>query len=105
MERCIHLFSGAGNRPQLWTAVRNLVEILHSIGADMDALVLHAAAEADSEHAPEVFGDIGERYREIVSTIIDSLSSDDVKAATQQGRSLEYSDAVDFAIDAIARAT
>jgi predicted ATPase/class 3 adenylate cyclase len=105
MERCIHLFSGAGNRPQLWTAVRNLVEILHSVGADDDALVLHAAAEADSEHAPEVFGEIGDRYTEMVSNIVESLGTEGVTTAMNQGRSMRYSDAVEFALDAIGRTT
>jgi hypothetical protein len=103
LERCIHLFSGAGNRPQLWTAVRNLAEILHGVGADRDALVLHAAAEADSEHAPEIFGPIGDRYREMVDHIAASLGTRDAAEATQQGQSLEYSDAVEFALDAISR--
>lgn len=103
MERCIRLFSGAGNRPQLWTAVRNLVEILHRVGADTDALVLHAAAEADSEHAPEVFGEIGNRYRGMVDNIAEGLGTADAEEATLQGQSLEYSDAVEFALDAISR--
>jgi tetratricopeptide (TPR) repeat protein len=103
MERCIHLFSGAGNRPQLWTALRNLVEILHSIGANSDALVLHAATEADSEHAPEVFGEIGERYREMVRDVAESLGEENAAAATEEGQSLEYNDAVEFALDAIGR--
>jgi predicted ATPase/class 3 adenylate cyclase len=101
MERGIRLFSGAGNRPQLWTAVRNLVEILHSIGAEHEALVLHAAAEADSQHAPELFGEIGERYRGIVTDVTESLGTDAADAATRQGRSLEYNDAVEFTLDAI----
>jgi hypothetical protein len=105
LERCIHLFSGAGNRPQLWTAVRNLAEILHSVGADRDALVLHAAAEADSEHAPEIFGPIGDRYRELVDEIAESLGVDIAGDASREGRSLEYKDAVEFALNAIARAS
>ncbi|MCL1601091.1 MAG: adenylate/guanylate cyclase domain-containing protein [Actinomycetia bacterium] len=103
MERCIRLFSGAGNRPQLWTAVRNLVEILHNIGANRDAMVLHAAAEADSEHAPEVFGEIGDRYREMMSDVARSLGEVNAAAATREGRSLEYNDAVEFALGAIGR--
>jgi len=105
LERCIHLFSRAGNRPQLWTAVRNLVEVLHSVGADRDALVLHAAAEADSEHAPEVFGPIGDRYREMVDDISLTLGEDIAVGATREGGSMEYKDAVDFALNAIARAS
>jgi predicted ATPase/class 3 adenylate cyclase len=105
LERCIHLFSRAGNRLQLWTAVRNLVEILHSVGADRDALVLHAAAEADSEHAPGVFGPIGDRYRELVDEIAESLGVDIAGDASREGRSLEYKDAVEFALNAIARAS
>jgi len=105
LERCIHLFSRAGNRPQLWTAVRNLVEILHSVGADRNALVLHAAAEADSEHAPGVFGPIGDRYREMVDEIAESLGVDIAGDASREGRSLEYKDAVEFALNAIARAS
>ena len=103
LERCIHLFSGAGNRPQFWTAVRNLVEVLHRVGADRDALVMHAAAEADSEHAPEVFGPIGDRYRGMVDDIAESLGTRDAAEATRQGQSLEYSDAVVFALDTISR--
>ena len=49
MDRSIHLFRALGNRPQMWTAVRNLVEILHEIGNSREAYVLHAAVEADSD--------------------------------------------------------
>jgi predicted ATPase/class 3 adenylate cyclase len=103
MERCINLFAAAGNRPQFWTAVRNLVEILHSMGANDEALVLHAAAEADSKHAPEVFGDIGDRYREMVSKIRESLGPEGAAASMSRGSSMTYSDAVEFALDAIRR--
>ncbi|MEN8040959.1 MAG: adenylate/guanylate cyclase domain-containing protein [Actinomycetota bacterium] len=102
MDRCIHLFRGAGNRPQLWTAVRNLVEILHKAGASNDALVLHAAAEADADHAPEVFGPIGDQYRAMVAEIIESLGGQDADRAKNRGQRLAYNDAVEFALNAIA---
>ncbi len=103
MDRCIHLFWGAGNRPQLWTAVRNLVEILHNVGADREALILHTAADADSQHAPKVFGPIGDRYRDIVEEVTESLGQDAAADAIEQGQSLGYNDAVEFALDVIAR--
>jgi predicted ATPase/class 3 adenylate cyclase len=104
MDRGIHLFRDLGNRPQMWTAMRNLVEILHEMGNSRDAFVLHAAVEADSTHATELFGEFGDRYLAIVEDIGASLGND-AASAQSKGTRLEYNDAVEFALAAIAQAT
>lgn len=108
MYRAIRwLWYGAGNRPQLWTAIRNLVEILHTIGNDEAALTLHAAVEADAAQAPRLFGPFGDQYLAIVGTIEDGLDDDARSRATARGASLGYAGAVEFAlatIDAIVAA-
>ncbi|MCL1593231.1 MAG: adenylate/guanylate cyclase domain-containing protein, partial [Actinomycetia bacterium] len=76
MQRCIRLWRTAGNRPQMWTAMRNLVEILHTIGMNEDAYILHNATEADAEHAAELFGPFGDAYRAIVAAISEDLGSE-----------------------------
>ena len=105
MERSIHLFWGLGNRPQLWTAVRNLVEILHSSGMDVEALTLDAAAEADAGHAPEMVGPVGDRYRKMMTEIAHSLGSESATSAAEKGHRLEYNESVEFALDSISRTT
>lgn len=104
MERCLPLWRAAGNRPQMWTAVRNLVEILYKMRMNADALTLHAAVEADAEHASELFGPYGDRYRAIVERVTDELGPDAAAKAMADGRSLGYSEAAGFALEAIGRA-
>ena len=104
MYRCIRLWRAAGNRPQMWTAVRNLVEMLHSIGSDADALVLNAAVEADADRAPDLFGPFGDQYRAILRDIEAALDAADAADAKRRGALLDYPAAASFALDAIARA-
>ncbi len=104
MYRCIRLWRTAGNRPQMWTAVRNLVEMLHSIGSDADALVLNAAVEADADRAPDLFGPFGDQYRAILVATEAALDPADADAAKRRGSSLDYPAAATFALDAMARA-
>ncbi|GMQ98141.1 MAG: hypothetical protein BMS9Abin17_0647 [Acidimicrobiia bacterium] len=104
MDRCIRLWRGAGNRPQMWTAIRNLVEILNRIGMDSDAYVLHSAVLADVEHAPELFGPIGEKYLAMVSTIEHNLGPDATATTSDRGLALDYGSAANFAIASIDRA-
>jgi hypothetical protein len=74
------------------------------MGHSRQALVLHAAVEADSTHAPELFGDFGDRYLAMVDAIGASLG-DTADEALSEGTGLTYNDAVEFALDALARAT
>jgi hypothetical protein len=104
MYRCIRLWRAAGNRPQMWTAVRNLVEMLHSIGSDADALVLNAAVEADADRAPDLFGPFGDQYRAILVATEAALDPAEADAAKRRGSSLDYPAAASFALDAMARA-
>ena len=104
MERCLPLWRAAGNRPQMWTAVRNLVEMLHAMNMNVDALTLHAAVEADAEHASELFGPYGDRYRSIIGRITADLGPDEAAVASGTGRALGYSEAAGFALEAIDRA-
>ncbi|MFV1998885.1 MAG: hypothetical protein ACC654_00820, partial [Acidimicrobiia bacterium] len=101
MDHCIRLWRGAGNRPQMWTAIRNLVEILHRIGMDSEAFVLHSAVLADVDHAPELFGPIGDKYLAMVSTIEQNLGHDATAAASDQGLALDYGAAASFALASI----
>jgi predicted ATPase/class 3 adenylate cyclase len=105
MYRCIRLWRAAGNRPQMWTAVRNLVEMLHSVGSDADALVLNAAVEADADKAPDLFGPFGDQYRAILVDTEAALTPGDAAAAKRRGASLDYPAAASFALEAMARAS
>jgi len=104
MGRCLPMWRAAGNRPQMWTAVRNLVEIFDKLDMNADALTLHAAVEADAEHASELFGPYGDRYRAIVRDVTSKLGPDESARVTASGASLGYSEAADFALEAIGRA-
>jgi predicted ATPase/class 3 adenylate cyclase len=101
MQRCVRLWRTAGNRPQMWTAVRNLVEILHTIGRDSEALTLHHAVEADAEHAPALFGPFGDHYRSIVSEVQASLEPDMVSQAKRHGSTMNYATTASYAIGVI----
>ncbi len=104
MERCLPLWRAAGNRPPMWTAVRHLVGILYKMRMNADALTLHAAVEADAEHASELFGPYGDRYSAIVERVTHELGPDAAAKAMVDGRSLGYSEAAAFALEAIGRA-
>jgi predicted ATPase len=106
MYRAIRwLWYGAGNRPQLWTAIRNLVEILHTVGHDEEALSLHAAVEAGADEAPKLFGPFGDHYLSIVSAIESDLDEAARARATGRGAALGYAGAVDYALSTIDRIT
>ncbi len=104
MYRAIRwLWYGAGNRPQLWTAIRNLVEILHTLVHDEEALTLHAAVEADAAQAPRLFGPFGDQYLAIVGAIEEGLDPDTRHRATDRGANLGYAGAVELALEVIDR--
>jgi len=104
MYRAIRLWRSRGNRPQMWTAVRNLVEMLHEVNLDIDALTLSAAVEADADRAPELFGPFGDHYRSILAAVEASLEPADVTAARRTGSAMDYPAAAAFALDSISRA-
>jgi hypothetical protein len=104
MDQCIRVLSQSGNRPNLWTAARNLVEILGGLGLDEDALILDSAIDASTEGAPELFGPHGERYRSLVKLVEARLDNDTVRASRDAGARFQYRDAVGFALGSIERA-
>jgi predicted ATPase/class 3 adenylate cyclase len=102
IERGLGLWSETGNRIHLWTAIRNLVELLHGLGLDEDACVLDAAA-AHAPQAPGLFGPHGDRYRTVVGDIEDSLGPA-AERLQVQGAEMSYHDVISFASDAVRRA-
>ncbi|MDX1690942.1 MAG: NB-ARC domain-containing protein [Acidimicrobiia bacterium] len=103
MERCVTFWRGAGYRSQMWTTIRNLIELLHRLGRDEDALTLHAAVEAHRDEAPELFGPYGEQHRRIVVEIEDVLGAD-AAAVRSRGARLGYEAAAELAMQVIERA-
>jgi predicted ATPase/class 3 adenylate cyclase len=99
MLRCIRLWHGAGNRPQFWTAIRNLVEILHQIGLDAEAYTLHAASEAAAGQAPELFGPFGDHYLDVVKRTVEHLDAGEATLALRDGAALDYHATAAYAID------
>ena len=104
MDRAIRLWYGIGNRPQFWTAIRNLVEILHRIGRDDEAMVFHAAVEADAAHAPNLFGPYGDLYRDVVASVTDTLAGD-AAALAAEGGALDYAATANRAVSLISGLT
>jgi hypothetical protein len=101
MERCVGFWWDAGNHPQLWTALRNLVELLHRLGRDDDAVTLHAAVESHAREAPELFGPHGDHYRGLVASLESGLAADALAGARARGNAMRYDDAVRFALSVI----
>jgi len=97
MQRCVKLWHGVGNRPQFWTAIRNLVEILHRLGFDREALTLHLATESAADQAPQLFGPYGDMYRDITREINDALDETDRMAAAHRARHMDYQGTATFA--------
>jgi hypothetical protein len=101
MQRCIPLWHGTGNRPQFWTAIRNLVEILHQLGEDDEACTLHAACEAAAGQAPEIFGPLGQHYLDVIDAVTAGLDDDVIADAARKGSALGYHDTAHHAIDVV----
>jgi hypothetical protein len=89
----------------MWTAVRNLVEVLHALGDNVAAITLHHAVEADADHAPALFGPFGDHYRDIVAATEATLEPEEIESAARHGASFDYPTAAQFALDAVDRAT
>ncbi len=96
--RSVKLWHGAGNRPQFWTAIRNLIEILHRIGHDREALTLHLASEAAADQAPKLFGPYGDLYRRIAAETADAVGDADRAAAAHRSRRMDYHDTATYAL-------
>jgi predicted ATPase/class 3 adenylate cyclase len=96
--RAIKLWHGLGNRPQFWTSMRNLVEILHRIGHDAEAYRVHLATEAAAGQAPELFGPYGELYRGRVREIVATLGEED-RAALEGEPRLDYANVARYALE------
>ena len=103
MERCLAYWRSTGNRPQMWTAVRNLIELLHRLGRDSDAMTLHGAVSANAHEASKLFGPYGEQHLRIVGQIEESLGGR-AEAAARRGKALSYEAAASFAMQAISEA-
>ncbi|MDA2980041.1 MAG: NB-ARC domain-containing protein [Actinomycetota bacterium] len=101
MHRCIRLWRAAGNRPQMWTAVRNLAEILHGLGMDVEALTLNAAVESDSDRAPELIGPYGDHYKKILTDAEAGLTDAEVGEASVSGGGMTYAQAAELALQSI----
>jgi predicted ATPase/class 3 adenylate cyclase len=99
--RCVKLWHGTGNRPQFWTAIRNLVEILHLVGFDREALTLHLATEAASDQAPKLFGPYGDLYLSIATAIGDAVGDADRAAAAHRARRMDYHDTAMYALEVL----
>ncbi|HSJ71617.1 MAG TPA: adenylate/guanylate cyclase domain-containing protein [Acidimicrobiia bacterium] len=99
MYRCVRVYQGTGNRPQFWTAIRNLVEILHRLGHDRDAFTLHLATEAAADQAPELFGPYGDLYRETVAEVREALPEAERSAAAHRARRLGYHETTAYAFE------
>ncbi len=99
--RCVKLWHGTGNRPQFWTAIRNLVEILHLVGFDREALTLHLATEAASDQAPKLFGPYGDLYLSIATAIGDAVGEADRAAAAHRARRMDYHDTAMYALEVV----
>jgi len=97
MYRCVKLWHGAGNRPQFWTAIRNLVEILHRLGYDWEALTLHLVTESAADQAPQLFGPYGDMYRDIVDDVNNTLGETDRMSAAHRAHTMGYQDTAIFA--------
>jgi predicted ATPase/DNA-binding SARP family transcriptional activator len=87
----------SGNRPQQWTALRNLVELLVRLGADEPAVVIAAAGEVQETAVP-TFGTESDRLSDAVRTARQRLGTDRFEAARSRGRRLSAREVVELAL-------
>jgi tetratricopeptide (TPR) repeat protein len=91
----------AGTRTQLWTTLRNLVELFCRIGSDEEAVILLSAA-ASSETAPPSFGTEAEGLEGLRATLAGRMDGFD--AVWERGRTMSDDDTVRYALAEIDRA-
>ncbi|MGI8793291.1 MAG: AfsR/SARP family transcriptional regulator [Acidimicrobiales bacterium] len=94
----LDLWRLAGNWTQQWTTIRNLIELLAEIGADVDAAMLIAATE-EAESAPALHGVHGQRFTEVCANVRTRLGEEAWKASVDRGRRLEKQAVLDLAND------
>jgi predicted ATPase/class 3 adenylate cyclase len=102
MREAICFFDDAGNRPQLWTTIRNFVELLCRIGLDVEAAVLYGAQE-HAEGASSLFGEGEQRLVDAREELEKRLGPDAFGEACARGASMRVEPTVAFAIDTVDR--
>lgn len=99
----IEHLEGLGNRTQLWTTVRSLIQVLAKLGDHEAAAVLHGALEA-SATAVAPFGPDHDRLQEAAKIMAEHDRNEDVEAWKERGRGMGDQEAIAYAIAAIDRA-
>jgi predicted ATPase/class 3 adenylate cyclase len=102
MREAICFFDDAGNRPQLWTTIRNFVELLCRLEVDVEAAVLYGAQE-HAEGASSLFGEGAQRLDNARNELEQRLGPDGFAGACARGAGMSEEATVTFAIDTIDR--
>jgi len=93
----------AGAWTPQWVTVRTLVDLLARLGAWPDAATLYGAAASASSGAPP-YGADADRLRQTAALLRGHLTDTEFRRCTDRGGQLDGAQAIDLALEAIARA-
>jgi predicted ATPase/DNA-binding SARP family transcriptional activator len=93
----------AGAWTPQWITVRTLIDLLARLGACQDAATLYGAAASASSGAPP-YGADADRLRQTAALLRDQLTDAEFRCCTDRGGQLDGAQAIDLALEAIARA-
>jgi predicted ATPase/DNA-binding SARP family transcriptional activator len=94
----------AGAWAPQWVTIRTLIDLLTRVGASRDAATLYGAA-ASATTGGRAYGADADRLDEIAARLQDTLTAAEFRARAEEGERLDGLQVIDFALDAIARAT
>lgn len=102
-KELIEHLESLGNRTQLWTMVRSLIQVLVEVGEHEAAAVLHGALET-SATAVAPFGPDHERLQRTAAAVAEHAGADALEAWKQRGHVMGDQEAMAYALTAIDRA-
>ncbi|MGH9026755.1 MAG: ATP-binding protein, partial [Acidimicrobiia bacterium] len=92
-----------GNWTQQWITLRNLIGLLHRVGADEPAAVIYGATTS-STAAPPTIGPEAERLEAVIASLTSGLGPEQFDRAVNEGSALSDDEVVALAVSTIERA-
>ena len=103
-HRVISQWRQAGTWTPLWVTLRTLIDLLTRIGACHDAAILYGAVVSATTGAPP-YGADADLLRQTATLLRGHLTDTEFRSCTGEGEQLGGARVIDFALDAITRAT
>ena len=104
-ESAVRRWHTAGAWAPLWTTLRTVIALLLRVGAPDDAAVLYGVAASPSATRVAPYGADALMLRKAAEELRDQLGDEEYSRLLDAGRAMAPDDAVQFSLDALARAS